>query len=360
MKRILLFVLKKTVFSISIILGVVTLIFLLYNVIPADPARMSMGQRADSASIAAIKKDLGIDRPVIERYFKYLNDLSFISIHNNKEKESFWYYDKKIYKNSFSLLEIKKYTLVIKIPYLSRSYQNQRNVTDIILKALPATVVLAVASILLAAIIGIGLGTIAAIKKNTWIDKTMLTIGALGMSLPSFFAAILIAWVFAYLLGEYTHLPLTGSLFEIDDNGEGSRIVLKNLILPAITLGIRPLSVVIQLTRNSLIETMNLDFVRTARAKGLNEKRVILKHALPNSLNPVITSLSGWFASMLAGVIFIEYIFSWKGLGYELVNALNDFDLPVIMGAVIVISVFFVFINILTDITYKIFDPKVK
>jgi len=360
LKRILLFVLKKTVFSISIILGVVTLIFLLYNVIPADPARMSMGQRADSASIAAIKKDLGIDRPVIERYFKYLNDLSFISIHNNKEKESFWYYDKKIYKNSFSLLEIKKYTLVIKIPYLSRSYQNQRNVTDIILKALPATVVLAVASILLAAIIGIGLGTIAAIKKNTWIDKTMLTIGALGMSLPSFFAAILIAWVFAYLLGEYTHLPLTGSLFEIDDNGEGSRIVLKNLILPAITLGIRPLSVVIQLTRNSLIETMNLDFVRTARAKGLNEKRVILKHALPNSLNPVITSLSGWFASMLAGVIFIEYIFSWKGLGYELVNALNDFDLPVIMGAVIVISVFFVFINILTDITYKIFDPKVK
>lgn len=153
---------------------------------------------------------------------------------------------------------------------------------------------------------------------------------------------------------------MTGSLYEIDDMGEGKHLILKNLVLPAFTLGIRPLAVITQLTRNSLLEVLNQDYIRTAYAKGLSSRSVIWKHALKNSLNPVITATSGWFASMLAGAVFIEFIFGWNGLGKEIVNALNTLDLPVVMGAVLVIATTFIFINILVDILYGILDPKVR
>ena len=134
----------------------------------------------------------------------------------------------------------------------------------------------------------------------------------------------------------------------------------KNLILPALVLGIRPLAVVIQLMRNSLLEVLNQDYIRTARAKGLNQFQVVKNHALRNSLNPVITAISGWFASMLAGAVFVEYIFGWNGLGKEIVTALNTLDLPVIMGAVLVIAMVFITVNILVDLIYGWLDPRVK
>ena len=138
------------------------------------------------------------------------------------------------------------------------------------------------------------------------------------------------------------------------------KLQLKNLILPAFTLGIRPLAVVTQLSRSSMLEVLNQDYIRTARAKGLKLSRIILKHALKNSLNPVITAISGWFASLMAGVIFVEYIFGWRGLGYVMVDALNNYDLPLVMGCVITIAVIFIFINIIVDIMYSILDPRIQ
>tara|TARA_B100000809_G_scaffold60778_1_gene57392 strand:- start:156 stop:623 length:468 start_codon:yes stop_codon:yes gene_type:complete len=153
---------------------------------------------------------------------------------------------------------------------------------------------------------------------------------------------------------------MTGSLYEVDDYGRGSFLQLKNLILPALTLGIRPLSVIIQLSRNSLLEVLSMDYIRTATAKGLSKFTVIFKHALRNALNPVVTAVSGWFASLLAGAVFVEYIFAWNGIGKEIVDALNKMDLPVVMGAVLFIASIFVIINILVDLIYGWLDPRIK
>ena len=180
------------------------------------------------------------------------------------------------------------------------------------------------------------------------------------MSLPSFFASIIMAWLFGFVLHNYTGLNMTGSLYEVDDYGRGSFLQLKNLILPALTLGIRPLSVIIQLSRNSLLEVLSMDYIRTATAKGLSKFTIIFKHALRNALNPVVTAVSGWFASLLAGAVFVEYIFAWNGIGKEIVDALNKMDLPVVMGAVLFIASIFVIINILVDLIYGWLDPRIK
>ena len=196
--------------------------------------------------------------------------------------------------------------------------------------------------------------------KDRWLDKAIQLISTLGMSVPSFFSAILFAWVFGFVLHKYTGLQMTGSLYEVDDFGNGTYIQWKNLLLPAIVLGIRPLAVVSQLMRNSLLEVLNQDYITTAKAKGLSKTAVIGRHALKNSLNPVVTAISGWFASMLAGAVFVEFIFGWNGIGKEIVDALNKSDLPVIMGTVIVIASLFIVINIFVDIVYGWLDPKIR
>jgi len=217
-----------------------------------------------------------------------------------------------------------------------------------------------VSAIFIAISLGILLGIISANMRDTWLDKTIQVISTFGMSVPSFFSAILFAWLFGFVLNKYTNLNMTGSLYEMDDFGEGIHIQLKNIILPAIVLGIRPLAVVIQLMRNSLLEVYNQEYIRTAQAKGLSQTQIVWRHALKNALNPVVTAVSGWFASMLAGAVFVEYIFGWNGLGKEVVDALNTLDLPIIMGAVLVIATTFILINILVDIIYGILDPKVR
>ena len=181
-----------------------------------------------------------------------------------------------------------------------------------------------------------------------------------GMAGPSFFMAVIIAWLFGFVWAPYTGLNMTGSLYTIDDFGEGSTMQLKNIILPAFTLGIRPLSVVVQLARSSFLDVLSQDFIRTARAKGLSNRAVLINHALRNAMNPVVTAVSGWFAGLLAGAVFIEYIFGWKGLGKEIVDALENYDFPVVMGSVLVISLAFVIINILVDIIYGVLDPRVS
>lgn len=335
------------------------MIFLLFNVLPGDPAQMMLGQNESSEQLAVIKKKYGFDKSLTTQYFYYINDLLPISVHSKQETD-YTYLSKGKYQavNIFGLGNIN---VVIKKPYLRASFTKQgKNVSEVIAETLPNTAVLAISAITIAIIVGVLLGIISALYKDTFVDKIIQVVSTVGMSVPSFFSAIIFAWIFGFVLHKYTNLPMTGSLYEMDDFGEGMQLRLKNLILPAIVLGIRPLAVVVQLMRNSLLEVLSQDFIRTARAKGLTEFQVLRKHAVKNALNPVVTAISGWFASMLAGAVFVEYIFGWNGLGKEIVNALNTLDLPVIMGSVLVIALIFIVINILVDVIYVWLDPKVK
>lgn len=335
------------------------MIFLLFNVLPGDPAKMMLGQNQTAEQVKTVKQKYGFDKPLKTQYFYYLNDLLPISFHSNNEEDyTFLKADKY---SALKLFSTGNTTTVLKLPYLRKSFTKQgKNVSQVLAETLPNTFVLAMSAIVMALIMGIILGIISALHKDGWVDKSIQIFSTLGMSVPSFFSAILFAWFFGFVLHTYTNLEMTGSLYELDDYGESMHIKWKNLILPAVVLGIRPLAVVIQLMRNSLLEVFNQDYIRTARAKGLSEFQIIRKHAIKNALNPVVTAISGWFASMLAGAVFVEYIFGWNGLGKEIVNALNTLDLPVIMGAVLVIATLFVIINIFVDLIYVWLDPKVK
>ncbi|MGB6268555.1 MAG: ABC transporter permease [Olleya sp.] len=352
------YLLNKTFYALLTLFGVVTVIFFLFSVLPGDPAQMMLGQNEDSNQLAIVKKKYGFDKPVATQYLYYLNDLSPVSFHSNTEGDYTF-----LSQNKYSakpLFSIGNTTTVLKFPYLRESFTKQgKKVSQVLAETLPNTFVLAVTAILIAMFLGMILGVISALKKDTFIDKSIQILSTLGMSVPSFFSAILFAWLFGFVLHKYTNLEMTGSLYELDDFGEKMHIKWKNLTLPALVLGIRPLAVVIQLMRNSLLEVFNQDYIRTARAKGLSEFQIIKKHAIKNALNPVVTAISGWFASMLAGAVFVEYIFGWNGLGKEIVNALNTLDLPVIMGSVLIIALLFILINIFVDIVYTWLDPKV-
>jgi peptide/nickel transport system permease protein len=213
---------------------------------------------------------------------------------------------------------------------------------------------------LFACVIGILLGIVAAINKDTWIDNTAVFSSIAGISAPSFFMAILVAYFFGIVLHNYTGLNLTGSLYEIDEVTGEKYLAIKNLILPAFTLGIRPLAMITQLTRSSMLDTLSQDYIRTAYAKGLSRNRVIFRHALRNALNPVITAVTGWFAELLAGAFFIEYIFGWKGIGKITVDALEKLDYPLVLGAVLFSAVIFILINIIADMLYRLVDPRIR
>jgi len=347
-------------YGIFVLFGVVGVVFFLFNVLPGDPARMMLGQRADITSVEAINKDLGRDKPLPIQFLNYLNDLSPLSFHNISDPSNYWYLDQNKYGKTLRIITLGGKSLVLKEPYLRRSYQSKRNVSNILIEGFINTFVLAMVAMAFAIILGIGIGIICAVKKNTWIDHISLVFSVLGMSLPSFFAAILNAWIFGYIFAQFTGLNMTGSLYTVDDLGRGEYLDLKNLVLPAFTLGIRPLAIIVELTRNSLLDVLSQDYIRTAKSKGLSNTKIILKHALKNALNPVVTAISGWMASLLAGAVFVEYIFDWKGIGVVIVNALDKYDFPVIMGAVLFISIILIIINILVDILYGLLDPRVR
>ena len=353
------YVLRKIAYGVLVLWGVLTLVFFLFNILPGDPARMMLDKREDSDQLAIIKQKYGFDRSFVEQYALYLNDVSPLSVHHNSAN-SFTYLanDKYQFKQLFIIAD---YHVVFKIPYLRESFVRRGvPVTKILTDTFKNTFVLALSSIIIALFLGLILGVLSALYKNTLIDKVILFISVLGMSLPSFFTSIVIAWFFGFVLHKYTGLNMTGSLYEVDDYGRGSFLQIKNLILPALTLGIRPLSVIVQLCRNSLLDVLCMDYVRTATAKGLSKFNIIFKHSLRNALNPVVTAVSGWFASMLAGAVFVEYIFAWNGIGKEIVDALNKMDLPVVMGSVIFIASIFVIINIIVDLFYGWLDPRIR
>lgn len=354
------YTIKRLSYGLLVLLGVVTLVFFLFNILPGDPARMMLGQRADAESIEIINRDLGRDKPVALQYANYLNDLLPISAHNNSDPDSYFYLSDEKYAPYLTLFSIGPTSVVLKSPYLRRSYQSKRKVSEIIATAFPQTALLAVVSLSFALLVGIILGILSALYKDSWVDRLTLVVSTLGMSLPSFFAAILIAWFFAYVMADVTHLNMFGNLYTVDDYGTGEYLDIKNLILPAVTLGIRPLATLTQLTRNSMLEALSMDYIRTAKAKGLPFRRVIFHHALRGALNPVVTSASGWLAGLLAGAVFVEYVFDWKGMGIVIVDGLDKYDFPVVMGAILFICVLLIVINILTDILYGILDPRVR
>lgn len=339
--------------------GVASLVFCLFSILPGDPSRMMLGQRDNEEMRLAIQKKYGFDKPVTSQYLYFMNDLSPLSLHGNSPSD-FTNLSNHPY-SVISSLKISSCRLVLKTPYLRESFVRKGvSVSSIIGNTLPNTFVLAITAMCIALFLGISLGLFSATNQHKFIDQFLSSIAVFGMALPSFFSAILIAWIFGFVYQKYTGLSMTGSLYEVDDYGRGETLVLKNLILPAITLGIRPLAVVMQLTRNSILDTLGEDYIRTAKAKGLSSFRILFVHALPNALNPVVTSASGWLASMLAGAVFVEFIFGWNGLGKEIVYALNYLDLPVVMGAVLTLSICFVVITIFTDLLYYLLDPKIR
>ena len=352
------FLIRRLFYGALVLFGVLTVVFFVFNILPGDPARMMLGQRADQEAIDEINKELGLDRSIFFQYALYLNDLSPLSIHSSVENSSLYY--RKARYGGKPIITTDHYYLVAKAPYLRRSYQSQKEVSQILMGSLPETAVLAIASILIATLLGIILGILSALFQDSWLDKLLLILATSGMALPSFFVGIIAAWLFGFLWADITGLNMSGSLYEVDDLGRGEYINWSNLILPALTLGIRPLAVILQLSRNSLLDVLSMDYVRTAKAKGLSFKTTVLKHSMKNALNPVITAISGMFASLMAGAVFVEIIFSWKGIGWEIVNALEKYDLPIVMGAVLIIAVIFVSINILVDILYGIVDPRVR
>ena len=413
-----------------VLFGVVTVVFFIFNLKPGDPARMLADQRGSEEALQNIRKDLGLDLSLGKRYVLYLNDLSPISIHS-QELNSPFHYEKRKY-GGVELVTMGPRVLVFKAPYLRRSYRSRRDVRDILVETFPTTAILALVSILLALLLGVALGTWAAIKKGSLVDVVVLGLSAVGMSGPSFFMAVIISWVGGFLWFEQipipwvlllmpfigvlgsvywiylkrtpeerrprpfrsigngvlmglssgavllflgyafgiaglkatydlpgTGLPLGGSLIDLDPFN-GISVNPKHLILPAITLGIRPLSVVVQLTRSSLLEVLSQDHVRTARAKGLSEMQVVVKHGLRNALISVVTTISGWLASLLAGAVFVEFVFGWRGMGLEVFTALENEDFPVVIGAVLVFSAIFVTVNMFVDLIYGILDPRVR
>lgn len=340
---------RRLFYGLLVMVGVVVLVFFLFQGF-GDPSRLVMGQRADAATEKNIKKELYLDQPKWKQFFLYLNDVSPIGLHSKEEilqkqlKGFFWGGNSK---------------LGIKIPYLRRSYQSKKEVGTVLMNALPGTMLLAFAAILIACLAGIPLGVLAAVKKDTWLDSTAMFTSILGISAPSFFMGIIIAYVFGFVLKDYTGLNMTGSLFDTDPF-LGRRLQLSNLVLPALTLGIRPMAIIAQLTRSAMLDVLHQDYIRTAKAKGLSNRRIVWKHALRNALNPVITAITGWFAELLAGAFFVEYIFGWNGLGKVTVDALEKLDFPVVMGSVLISSLFFILIGMIADLLYGWADPRVR
>ncbi len=305
------YIVRKLLYSLLIIWGVVSVTFLITSILPGDPARMMLGQRGDITSVEALRKQLGLDKSLWEQYQNYLA---------------------KVAQGN-----------------LGRSFATNRDVLETIVERTPATALLAITSMILATIPGIIIGVISALRPNSWLDTTAMSISLLGISMPSFVVGILFVLLFA--AGPvFDWLPVSGYV----DRG------WEHLILPMVTLGIRPLSIIARVTRSSMLEVLGQDYVRTARAKGLGTTTVVVKHALRNALNPIVTTISTWFAALLAGTFFIEMIFNWPGIGLVAINAIEKLDYPMIQGVVLFTAIVFVVVNLLVDILYVFLDPKVK
>jgi len=298
---------RKLAYTVLVLVGVIVITFFIRP--PGDPARVLLGQRADSASVEALRQQLGLDKPLPVQIGVYVGNL----VQGD----------------------------------LGRSIATNRPVFDTIMERLPATALLAATSIAIATILGILLGVIAAWKAGSWLDTLTMSTSLLGISLPAFVVGLLFVLLFGVVVEWF---PISGYV----DRGP------EYLVLPMVTLAIRPLSIIARVTRSSMLDVLGQDYIRTARAKGLSYTSVFMKHALRNALNPVVTTVSAWFAGLLAGTYFIEYIFNWPGVGLAAFNAIEKLDYPMIQGTVLLTAVVFVLTNMVADALYAVLDPKVR
>lgn len=304
------YILRRLVQAIPVLLGVTFVTYFLVFHAGGDPARLAMGVRSDLATVESFREEWGLNKPWYAQYWTFLKRLA----HGD----------------------------------LGRSLSTNEEVIHSILERFPATFKLGIASLIFAILVGIPIGIISSVKPRSLLDNLLMVIALLGISTPSFFFGIILVWVIGYILG---WLPVSGF-----DTGLAG---LKYLILPAIALGTGPLAIFARLTRSSMLEVLRQEYILTARAKGLGEVRVVLKHALKNSLISVVTVIGSSLAGLLSGTFFVEFIFGWPGIGLLAVDAISNFDIPVILGIVIFESILFVLANIVVDITYAFLDPRI-
>jgi ABC-type dipeptide/oligopeptide/nickel transport system permease component len=300
------FLLRRLVLLVPTLLGVLVVAFLLLHVAPGDPVQAIVGDRADSLTVARLRAELRLDDPLPVRFVAYAAGL----VQGD----------------------------------LGTSYVTRRPIARDLVERFPATLRLAFAAMLFAAALGIAVGVLGAWRPGTWWDRALTVLAYLGVSFPVYWVGLLLILVFAV---ELRWLPPSGS--------RG----LLFLILPALTLGMRSVAVLARMTRAALQEVLQSDFIRTARAKGLREGPVVLKHGLRNALIPVITVLGLDFGSYLTGSILTETIFAWPGVGRYVLDAIGKRDLPAIQGSILFLSLIFVVVNLLTDIAYAKADPRV-
>lgn len=296
--------------TIPILLGVATIVFILMFVVPGDPARMLMGQHGDEATLAAIRHEMGLDQPVYVQYAKYIGRLARGD--------------------------------------LGVSYRQKRPVARIIAERFPATLKLAVVSMIIAVVFGVAAGIIAAYFRNGVLDWLVMIVSLTGISMPVFWLGMMLILLFASGLG---WLPV---------GGYGRSGDFRHIFLPAISLAAISTGYIARMMRSSLLEVIGKDFIRTARAKGLREIVVVLRHALRNALIPVVTIIGVNFASLLGGAVATETVFAWPGLGRAVVDAIRIRDLPMVEGCVIFLAAIFVIANLVVDISYAWLDPRIR
>lgn len=326
---------KRLLDLVPVILGITLLVFLFLQLIPGDPAVVLLGQRATPAQIEALREQMGLNEPLPLQYLAFLGKLLRLDF--------------------------------------GRSIISGIPITQEIAVRWPATFELSVAAMLVAMVLGIPAGIIAAVRKNGWIDNIAMSTSLLGVSLPVYWLGLLLIYLFAVNLrwlppsGRLgiggTFQPITGfylldTLLQFNFAALGD--VLAHLILPAITLGTIPLAIIARITRSAMLEVLSQDYIRTARAKGLMERWVIMKHALKNALLPVVTIIGLQFGTLLSGAILTETIFSWPGLGSWIYQGILNRDYPVVQGGVVFVAIVFVLINLLVDLSYAFLDPRIQ
>ena len=344
------FISNRLLYGLIVLILVTVIVSTIVNLSPVDPARLTFGQRLDEETVALKREQLGLDLPLTMQITKYLGDVSPLHIVKSEQVRD-------EYAGIFN--KSGNYIFGLKWPYLRESYQSGRSVSQILKSALPNTIILAFTAIGLAIFLGLVMGIVAALYKDTWIDRSLLFLSTLGYSVPSYVTAIVLGVTFGYYLRGFTGLNIQGSFYELNDMGDNV-LVFKNMILPSIALGIRPVSIVTQLMRSSMLNIVDEKYVIAARAKGLSNHMLVKNHMIKNALNPVVTALSGWFAALLAGAFFVEYIFNFKGLGFVTVTALLNYDIPVVIGALLLTSAIFILINIAVDLLYSLLDPRIE
>lgn len=303
------YMIRRIVGAIPVLLGVIVVVFILTTIVPGDPARILAGQRGDPDTIAKIRHEMGLDKPVAVQFKDFV---------------------------------INALTLD-----LGKSYRNNMLVVDAIKTRLPVTVKLAVISMIIAVGVGIPLGIMSAVKQHSWFDYVARLVAVLGISTPVFWFALLSIVLFCKIL---KWIPGTGI-------GNGEFIYL---LLPSIILGLRPGALIARLMRSSMLEVVRQNYVRTARANGFSEWTIVIKHVLRNALIPVVTVIGMETAGLFSGVVVIEQIFSLPGLGRLSIEAITNRDFPVIRGVVLFMAFIFLVANLLVDISYPLFDPRIK